>query len=302
MKNLLSLVLGGAALMGVSMMGPAKADPDYTFAATGFVGGGGSWLRFDNCQGPQCDADIATIVGGGDFVIPLNGYWNVQLSGAVKVDHLHFFFGGSNSPTQAQGGAIGFWRDPAMGVFGIEAGAFSPFGDNRGGFQNSFKIGGVAEYFFSDMFTIGGFGGVLVPMDSRPFGPGSTIKVENGYYAGGHLTYYASDNLALAGFARFTELNQSIDGQVNSISFSQRFINVGGKVRYLTSMPGVELYASGSYLKCEVETSSTIFQDGAQVMGGVNIPLGGHTDSLAAIDRSNAIDTRAWTCARAAIE
>jgi hypothetical protein len=31
-------------------------------------------------------------------------------------------------------------------------------------------------------------------------------------------------------------------------------------------------------------------------MAGINIRLGGNTGSLADIDRSNAIDTRAWEC------
>ena len=69
-----------------------------------------------------------------------------------------------------------------MGVFGIEAGVFSPFGND---FQNSFKIGGVAEYFFSDIITVRGFGGALTPMEfSRD---GGLTEVNTGYYAGGGL-------------------------------------------------------------------------------------------------------------------
>lgn len=294
MKTIVKSILGGAVLLGLSMAGTAQAEPDYMYAATGFVGGGGSWLSFDGCQGPDCDSDIATIVGGGDFVLPLSGYWNVQLGGAFYTEHQHFNGGGSFSPTQFQGSAIGFWRDPAMGVFGIEVGVYSPFGDQ---FQNSFKVGGVVEYFFSDMVTFGAFGGALIPMDPHPlgqFGP----EFDTGYYAGGHVTYYASDDLAFAGFARFTELNSGNRG----FEFSQRSLKIGGKVRYLTSMPGVELYASGAYRKCEFELdrgqfSNTDFTDGAQVMAGVKVRLGGHSNSLVSIDRSNAIDTRAWTCA-----
>lgn len=123
------------------MMGTAQAEPDYAYAATGFVGGGGSWLSRDGDDDDD-DDDIAHIVAGGDIVLPLHGYWNVQLGGAFHTDHQHFFRGRSDSTIQFQGGVIGFWRDPAMGVFGIEA----------------------------------------------------------GFYAGGHVTYYASDNLAFAGF------------------------------------------------------------------------------------------------------
>jgi hypothetical protein len=47
----------------------------------------------------------------------------------------------------------------------------------------------------------------------------------------------------------------------------------------------------------------TSVSDGVEVMAGINIRLGGNTGSLADIDRSNAIDTRAWECgpARGAI-
>jgi len=316
MKKLLTLVLGSTALMGVSMMGTAQAEPDYAYAATGFVSGGASWLELQEggrrrkCRRGRrgCDSDdIAHIVGGGDIVLPLSGYWHVQLGGAFHTDHEHFFRGYSDSVTQFQGGAIGFWRDPATGVFGIEAGVFSPFGkdstfggDIDNGRYTSIKIGGVAEYFFSEMITFGAFGGALIPMDSHPFGPsGKTTEIDTGFYAGGHLTYYASDTLAFAGYTRFTELNESFDPE--NYSASHRSFKVGGKVRYLTSMPGVEVYASGSYLNCETEESYsngsyTFGSDGAQFMGGVKIRLGGHTDSLVAIDRSNAIDTRAWAC------
>ena len=169
MKKILSLVLGGAALLSLSMTGTARAEPDYMYAATGFVGVGGEWLGFHGgCNIPACESDILTIVGGGDIVLPLNGYWNVQLGGAFfsHYQDVEADFGGAITRTQFQGGVIGFWRDPAMGVFGIEAGVFSPFGNESSGFQNSFKIGGVAEYFFSDIITVRGFGGALIPMES----------------------------------------------------------------------------------------------------------------------------------------
>ncbi len=312
MKKFLTLVLGSTALMGVSMMGAAQAESDYPFAATGYVGGGGSWLSPDNDGDDDDDDDIATIIAGGDIVLPLSGYWNVQLGGGFHVDHIHFSRGKSDAATQFQGGVIGFWRDPMTGVFGIEAGLFSPTGNegsSRRKAQNSVKIGGVAEYFFSDMVTFGAFGGALIPLDSNPELPvinnnkaiGKALDYDTGYYAGGHLTYYASDTLAFAGFARFTELNDSGNFGGGDESTSKRSILVGGKVRYLTSMPGVEVYALGGYHKCEIEFDNpeggnTFHEDGAQLMGGVKIRLGGHTDSLVGIDRSNAIDTRAWAC------
>ncbi len=287
MKTFVKSVLGGAALLGISMTGSAQAEPDYPYAATAFIGGGGHWTDFDGSGNVivfgDGERDVATIVGGGDIVLPLNGYWNVQLGGALRTDHEHFIFFGPDSVTQFQGGAIAFWRNPELGVFGIEGGLFSPF---EGGVKYA-KVGGVAEYFFDDMATIGGFGGVLIPFGQDVSG------VNTGFYAGGHATWYASQNLALAGFARYLELGfDNFPGDA-----TEELLTAGGKVRYLTSMPGVEVYASGAYYKCAFDVGFASGEDtGVEVMAGVKIRLGGHTNSLVAIDRSNAVDTRAWDC------
>ncbi len=129
-------------------------------------------------------------------MIPVNADWNIQLGGAGWVDHLHFFFGGSNSSVQFQTSAIGFWRNAESGVLGLEGGLYSPFE----GEVQYIKLGGVGQYFYGDMATIGAFGGALVPVDD--FGG----EVRTGFYAGGDLTYYAAHNIALAGFARYHQL------------------------------------------------------------------------------------------------
>lgn len=136
-------------------------------------------------------------------------------------------------------------------------------------------------------------------MDTHPPTGGKSIDIDTGFYAGGHLTYYVSEILVFAGYARFVELNRSFSP--DAFSVSDRTIRAGGKVRYLTFMPGVEIYASGGYVKCETDLqrgtfSDVRYADGAEFMAGVNIRLGGYSNSLVNIDRSNAIDTRAWAC------
>jgi hypothetical protein len=94
MKTILKSLAAGAALFAVSMSGTAQADgtsPAFPFAATGFAGGGGSFLSANNCVGPFCDSEIGHIVAGGDFVIPVTGYWNIQFSGAFFTSHIHEF-------------------------------------------------------------------------------------------------------------------------------------------------------------------------------------------------------------------
>jgi hypothetical protein len=295
MKRLIKFMLASTAVLGLSVSAPAHAESYYPFAATGHVGGGvwfsettsggGIWVIGDT------DIEVARIVGGGDFVIPIDSYWNAQFGGAIDVDHGHFDgpFGGSFTDIQGHFNTIGFWRSQDAGVFGLELGILG----GRSGFRNEkyVKAGGVAEYFFGELATVGVFGGVLVP-----FGRGLE-PLETGYYVGGHATYYASHTVALAAFGRYAHTGVNFQGP-DGID-SER-LTVGGKVRYLTSVPGLELYASGAYSKCEFTFSGGpggfLRDEGAEILAGVQIRLGGNTDSLVSIDRSNALDTRAWTC------
>ena len=127
--------------------------------------------------------------------------------------------------------------------------------------------------------------------------------MDTGYYAGGHLTLYATDMLALAGYGQYTELNGHANRQ---FELQRNSLRAGGKVRYLTSMPNVEVFASAGYIACQETfggpiphggTNGRYDQDGAEFLAGVKIRLGGRSDSLVNIDRSNAIDTRTWACA-----
>jgi hypothetical protein len=300
MKRLTKAIFASTALLSLAMVAPAKAASDYPFAATGHVGGG-VWFSDTTSGGGvliigDTDIEVARIVGGGDFVVPIDGYWNAQFGGAIDVDHGHFDgpFGGSFTDIQGHFNTIGFWRSQDAGVFGLELGILG----GRNGFRNEkyVKAGGVAEYFFGDSATVGVFGGVLVP-----FGRGLE-PLETGYYVGGDATYYASETVALAAFGRYAQTGLRNRGGAGGGIDNER-LTVGGKVRYLTSVPGLELYASGAYSKCEFTFiggpggSGGFFRnEGAEILAGVQVRLGGNTDSLVSIDRSNALDTRAWTC------
>jgi hypothetical protein len=297
MNKTIKACIAGAAFLGLATSGAALADgtsPAFPFAATGFVNGSGAWVDYlQSCQS-DCDYEIATIVAGGDFVIPVTGYWNIQLGGAWRHDRF-IYSNGEYGFTQFQSGAIGFWRDQAVGLFGVEVGLLSPVQYDD---ETYVKVGGVAEYYFSDMLTIGGFGGVFVP--TRLHQISQSFKNVEGFYAGGHLTYYATDNFAVSAQARFSELTEERTSGPSRSNQNQA-LHVGGKVRYLTSMPGIEVFAGAGYRRCEsVSTSrgiaNTRGSDGIEVTGGISVHLGGRDDSLLNIDRSNSVDTRAWAC------
>lgn len=243
-----------------------------------FLGGGGAWTDSD-----YVDYDIATIVAGGDFVIPVTGDWNIQLGGAWRRDKFDGtgLFDPEFDLSQFHGSAIGFWRDPSTGVFGIEAGLYDPIEYTGTSF---IKLGAVAEFYVSDMATLGGFGGVYVPI--------TPSETDTGFYAGGHATYYLSDVLGVSGIARYQQVTFN-----GPIDFEYQSLRVGGKVRYLTSMSGVELNGSALYHNCHNNNEfDSVTADGVEIMAGIPIYLGGRSGSLVDIDRSNALDTRTWDC------
>jgi len=176
-----------------------------------------------------------------------------------------------------------------MGLFGVEAG-IAALHEYRGQPIQYVKLGGVAEYFFDDIATIGGFGGVLIPTESSP--PRSLATLQNGFYAGGHATFYANDNWALSGSVKAYHSEQT-SSDIELLSLSTM-----GTLRYLTPMSGVELFFSGGYRLCEQDGPFDIFypENGAVFLAGIKANIVGRDGSLLEIDRSNSIDTNVWSC------
>jgi hypothetical protein len=259
---------------GAHAAGLERAPQSLPFAAT-FTFGGGGFFTSDTLG----DYDAASIVAAGDFVLSLNEQWNLQLGGGTRSDFYETtVFGPAEFRfTGTQANAIAFWRDHNAGVFGIEAGLFSEI--QFGG--NFVKLGGVAQYFVSDMATISAFAGVLLPFDPA--------FNDTSFYGGGSLTYYASDNFALATEVAYQDIEYDFG--------DYRSLKAGGSVRFLTPMQGVELAGSGYYRRCgHHDGLADNVADGMEFMGTVRIHLGGAQGSLASLDRSGAIDTRTWTC------
>lgn len=278
-----------AALLGASMTAQAMADgtsPAFPFAFTGTAAIGGGWVEYDD---QNYSYDILRIVGGGQFVIPVTGYWNIQLGGLINAEEISDSDGNNWTEASFYATAIGFWRDPSMGAFGIESGIYSP--DDR--FSSDFvRLGAVGQVYLNDQFTITGFGGGLLPLQD----PSPGVDSKAGFYGGARLTWYVEPETALEAFA--TGYERDI---YTSVSTQTRgAIQAGATLRHLTSMPGVELFASAAYTRCLYTTSDTpdAILDGAEVLAGVSIRLGGNNTSLVEIDRSNAIDTNFRDCDR----
>ena len=277
MANNLKSVTIWAALAAIAVSGSAKADgtvPDFSYAATGNLAIGGSFLDPNNGSD---DLEIGRIVWGGGLVIPVTGLWNIQLGGEGVTD-FNDTSGGSGTNTQFWGSGIGFWRDRNTGTFGVEAGirseGFSGSGDEF------VKLGAVGE-FYGHSYTVGGTFGALIPLDSDS-------SYDTSFYGKGWANYYYSDRIALTGFGDWTNYEFESGGEETSW-------RAGGKVRYKTSMPGTQAFLSAAYT--EYDTSSGFEIDGVQIMGGVSINiLGGYRepDSLLESDRIFGLDTAVY--------
>jgi hypothetical protein len=256
-------------------------SPSFPFAATGTLGGGWAFLEEDASFEPE----LRTIVAGGQFVVPVTGFWNIQFGGQWRYDYESI---NDFSATSFDGSALGFWRDSMLGTLGIETGFFSE-AERASTFA---KIGGVGEYFVGETATIAGYGGLLIPISETPQFADDT----EGFYAGARLTWYVQPNFAISGQFSFYQSNWNNPRGPGAVR--REDVAVGGTLRYLTSMPGVELFALANYREADsmfapagqpYQTTSTL--TGSEVLAGVRIRLGGQTDSLVAIDRTNAIDT-----------
>lgn len=278
-----------AALIGITTAQAADHNAsDYTWAASAFVEGGFGWLDSDAAIG--LDYDITNILIGGDFLINLGNNWNLQLGGAWHNADYDFSVIPINvNFTEFQANAIAFHRDPGMGLFGLEVGIYGQRSNLLLGQDPQYlRLGGVADFYVSDMMTVGAYGGALVPIST------SSI-VDTGFYAGGHATWYASSNFALSAFAKYTGTGLSS----GPFEYELDSLRVGGKVRYQTAMSGVQLYASGNYFSCDGTDFGPLALggDGAEVSAGISIALGGaQGGDLVTVDRNSTVDTRTWGC------
>ena len=242
-----ALVIAG--VMGLALPVQAWADsttPNFSYSATATAAGGFSSMSGSGFGNTPFDNDIGLIVAGGDFIVPITGYWNIQLGGQFRHETGYDDTSSFQDTTLFQGGAIGFWRDQAMGTLGIEAGVYVPQPTDSGSQDSAsyVKLGGVGEYYFNDMVTAGAYGGVLLAPEADPDSGGRFA--DDGFYAGGYLNYYATDAIAISAIAQFGEMNI---GRSGTTGRDMQTLRVGGKVRYLTSMPGIELFAAGNYVK-----------------------------------------------------
>lgn len=178
----------------------------------------------------------------GAVTLPLGERFGLQLDGAAgRLD------GSSENSAFYGTGAHLFWRDPSMGMVGIEAG-FARL-DAFGGF-NTYSLGIEAERYWNSI-TLGGVIG-LTDASGGNYGSPGGHDLSTHFVGGASLTWYPDDNLALAAVGAVSggEFVASIGAEwalssassVQPSLFARAALHEGGDV---SALAGLSIYFGG---------------------------------------------------------
>lgn len=298
--NKFTSLLAGVAALALSAGASEAADlerivADPTYAAT--ISGGVQFTWSDisaDFDGPDTGelGDWTSPFGEAAVLWRPSGNFNVQSDFAFHSHRLDFA-DGKNGPDgniaidQWHAGGVAFWRDPTMGLFGIDG---ATGGIDIGHAGDVLRVGGRAEWFLGDMATIGGG----VGYHNLDFGSGK-IDID-GVNVNAFVNFYATEDLAIKVEFDYASLDFSstnncegpcpdVDGDMWA---------VGGEVEYLLrDMFGgsSSLFVGGRYAEREFDISGdgTLTFEHAQVFVGFRsyFVTGG---SLANHHRTNTLD------------
>jgi hypothetical protein len=238
-------------------------------------------------QGLNIDADVLsgadanwlTPFGEGRGLVSCNAF-NFQSDFAYYSHQGDDLDGGKDTisldaPAGHFGGAL-FWRDQNVGLLGISSSWIHQDGFLTKDAEYA-RIGGVAEYFVNDQFTIGASAHYFTDLESKDIN-------HDGFELAANLKYYATPDLSmkLEGALLLSEFS----GGGNSEDFDG--FSIGLETEYLAWDQGLSLFAGGRY--AEREFANAIEFDDFQIYAGIKFAFGGNTESLVARDRSGPID------------
>ncbi len=285
MKNSLKSLLATVAVLAVSAGASEAADLDVqriiedpTYAATISGGFSHTWSEF-NGDAPDEGFDWNSPFGEAAVLWRPTGLLNIQSDFAFHSHRLDISDGkgpsGNIALDQWHTGGVVFWRDPMMGLFGID-GAVG--GIDFGQAIDVFRIGGRGEWFAGDMATIGGGVGY------HNLDLGSGKPDFDGVNFNAFVNFYVNEDLALK--AKFDYAHFDVSGE----DFSIDAWSIGGEAEYmLRSMFGgnSSVFVGGRY--AEFDTNDDFSLEHAQIFVGFRsyFVTGG---SLANHHRTNTVD------------
>lgn len=172
-RSIRNVLAGAAAALGVGGMATVAVAQSSGPAVSGVNGkadirGGYYKSEADNTQG---FAGFAS----GALAAPIGQQFGIQVDGAVGVAENDFYWGA--------GGHL-FWRDPALGLFGV----YGQHSEYRN--AGATRLGVEGEAYFGQ-FTLGGNVAYQWGHDAK------RVAVDDGIVAGVNLKFYVTDNFML---------------------------------------------------------------------------------------------------------
>ena len=278
----------------------------------GIVSGGGVY----DAQSIEASADLEPYdtpkwyAGFGEAALGLNcDAWNFQADAA-----LHNFTGSeanaSNTLTfgsrQAHAGGAIFWRDPSIAAFGL-TGSVLFLQDSKSHSNHSYgnldasssttmaRIGGFAEYYLSEEFSLGGSAYYLWgKAPNTGYDNGYTVDIsQKSFEAALIAKYYPSSNLAISAQANYTSGKRTLPSPIDLSADNHGFaLSLTGE--YLVPDTALSLFAEGLY----ANRHSNRFEDTGyntvadlQATVGIKFAFGQvASTSLAQRDRHGTID------------
>jgi hypothetical protein len=266
----------GASCLAIAALAAASANPA-TAAKNRYAGMitlGYSYTDFDLQNGSSNDVTFNTFVGSGAVVYNLEGNWFAQADFSFASHSADANLGPINLSldTWNAGGTV-FWRDPAVGMFGVDLAYQSA---DIGISGDGYRAGVRGEWYPNDRWTVSG----AVGWEQLDF----NLATIDGVYANAAVKYYFNDKISLSLNANYYEAN------VDLVDFNPSQWSVGAEGEYLVSRDTpVSVYAGVRYgdLNPDINNVDDPTQWTAYV--GLKFRFGNDGDSLVGQDREGAV-------------
>jgi hypothetical protein len=268
----------GASCLAIAALAAASANPA-TAAKNRYAGMitlGYSFTDFDLQNGSNSDTNINTFIGSGAVMYNLEGNWFAQADFAFASHSPDINAGPINLSldTWNAGGTV-FWRDPGVGMFGVDLAYQSA---DIGISGDGYRAGVRGEWYPNDRWTVSG----AIGWEQLDF----NLATVDGVYANAAVKFYFTDKLSASLNANYFE------GNVDLVNFNSQQWSVGAEGEYLISRDTpVSIYAGVRYGDFSVDNTPSGFDDPTQFTAyvGLKFRFGNDGDSLVGQDREGAV-------------
>jgi hypothetical protein len=215
-----SWAAAGASCLAIAALAAASANPA-TAAKNryaGMISLGYSFTDFDFQNGID-SIDVNTFIGSGSIMYNLEGNYFAQAdfsfaSHSPDIDNSPINF---SLDTWNAGGTV-FWRDPSVGMLGVDVAYQSA---DVGISGDGYRVGARGEWYPNDRWTVAG----AIGWEQLDF----NLAEVDGIYANASVKYYFSERFSVALNANYFEAD------VDTISFDSSQWSVGAEGEYLVS-------------------------------------------------------------------